>query len=116
MSLRRTNMAVTLVSCLVIEACAYVLPASRIITSVTANNLRSAVPLDISRRTLLRKRASTQSVQRTMCRYETGPGESQRFPIPGSDDTWLALPKIYVLLFNPRTENEGICTYFAHSM
>jgi hypothetical protein len=34
-------------------------------------------------------------------------------PMPSQvDDTWKKLSKIYVLLFNARTSNEGICTIF----
>lgn len=39
----------------------------------------------------------------------TGAGAS-KFPVPGSDERWLTLSRVCVLLFNPRTENEGIYT------
>lgn len=41
--------------------------------------------------------------------FAGGAGAS-KFPVPGSDERWLLLPRVCVLLFNPRTENEGIYT------
>lgn len=38
-----------------------------------------------------------------------GPGAS-KFPVPGDDGRWMSLSRVCVLLFNPRTENEGIYT------
>ena len=35
---------------------------------------------------------------------------SSKFIVPGRDERWLSLPGVCVLLFNPRTENEGIYT------
>lgn len=39
-----------------------------------------------------------------------GAGGASKFPLPGSDERWLSLSRVCVLLFNPRTENEGIYT------
>jgi hypothetical protein len=37
------------------------------------------------------------------------PKDSMRKPENLPDDTWKTLPRVYVLLFNPRSDNEGIC-------
>jgi len=39
-----------------------------------------------------------------------GPAGASKFPMPGNDKSWMSLSRVCVLLFNPRTENEGIYT------
>ena len=35
---------------------------------------------------------------------------ASEFPMPSNDESWKSLSRVCVLLFNPRTENEGIYT------
>jgi len=42
--------------------------------------------------------------------YGFTPGGVSKFPAPGNDSRWRSLSRVCVLLFNARTENEGIYT------
>eukprot|EP00961_Rhodomonas_salina_P012914 173840-Rhodomonas_salina.1 len=106
---RSAGIALFMISCLTPQAFSFLLPASSLLSSKIAlgsSTHRSTSSLHIP----LRSTARSGFHQRTVCRFEPGPGNPHRFPAPGSDNTWTALPKVFVLLFNPRTENEGICT------
>eukprot|EP00960_Hanusia_phi_P016850 496246-Hanusia_phi.AAC.2 len=35
----------------------------------------------------------------------------EKFSIPDLDESWLKLNRIFVLIFNPRSDNEGICEW-----
>jgi hypothetical protein len=105
-----TRVALVVVCCVAPQTCAFLFPSSSLhsVHSRLSTSLMSKPSQAISSLSL-RNPARASLHQRTVCRLEPGGAGPQRFPAPGSDDTWLALPRVFVLLFNPRTDNEGIC-------